>query len=36
MRGRQGRVEDLATGSHPISGSTLYLLNKHDKHYLRA
>ena len=33
----KGEIEDLATGEiHPISDGTLYLLNKHDKHYLRA
>lgn len=33
----KGEIEDLATGDiHPISDGTLYLLNKHDKHYLRA
>ncbi len=33
----KGEIEDLATGEiHPISDGTLYLLNKHEKHYLRA
>ena len=33
----KGEIEDLETGEiHPISDGTLYLLNKHDKHYLRA
>lgn len=33
----KGEIEDLETGEiHPISDGTLYLLNKHDRHYLRA
>lgn len=33
----KGEVEDLETGEiHPISDGTLYLLNKHERHYLRA
>lgn len=33
----QGEIEDLATGKiHPITPGTLYVLNKHDKHILRA
>jgi L-ectoine synthase len=32
-----GEIEDIATGDvHPIAPGTLYILNKHDKHYLRA
>jgi L-ectoine synthase len=33
----KGEIEDLETGEiHPISDGTLYLLNKHERHYLRA
>ena len=33
----KGEVEDLTTGKiHPITDGTLYLLNGHEKHYLRA
>jgi len=33
----KGEIEDLETGKiHPISEGTLYLLNNHEKHYLRA
>ncbi len=33
----QGEIEDLATGKiHPITPGTLYVLDKHDKHILRA
>ncbi|ADZ90810.1 ectoine synthase [Marinomonas mediterranea] len=36
MSGR-GEVEDLATGEkHPITPGTVYILDKHDKHMLRA
>lgn len=36
MSGR-GSIEDLAVGKvHPISPGTLYVLNNHDKHILRA
>lgn len=32
-----GSIEDLAAGKvHPISPGTLYVLNNHDKHILRA
>lgn len=33
----KGEIEDLETGEiHPIEDGTLYLLNNHDRHYLRA
>lgn len=33
----KGEIEDLATGKiHPIAPGTLYILDKHDKHILRA
>lgn len=33
----EGEIEDLGTGQiHPIRTGTLYALNKHDKHILRA
>ncbi|MGJ8686071.1 MAG: ectoine synthase [Spongiibacteraceae bacterium] len=33
----EGEVETLADGKkHPISAGTLYILDKHDKHVLRA
>jgi len=33
----KGEVEDLATGEkHPIGPGTIYILDKHDKHMLRA
>ncbi|NEN94720.1 MAG: ectoine synthase [Moorea sp. SIO3I7] len=32
-----GEIEDIETGEiHPISDGTLYFLNKHERHYLRA
>ena len=32
-----GEIEDLATGErHPIQAGTLYLLDRHDRHILRA
>ena len=35
--GGEGEIEDLATGEiHPIRDGTLYLLNNHDDHLLRA
>ena len=35
--GGKGEIEDLTTGEiHPIADGTLYLLNGHEKHYLRA
>lgn len=35
--GGEGEVEDLATGiTHPIRDGTLYALNQHDRHKLRA
>jgi len=35
--GGKGEIEDLETGEiHPISNGALYLLNNHEKHYLRA
>lgn len=35
--GGKGEIEDLATGEiHPITDGTMYALNNHDKHYLRA
>lgn len=33
----KGEIEDLATGEkHPIEPGTVYMLNKHDEHILRA
>jgi len=33
----KGEIEDLGTGEiHPISDGTMYALNTHEKHYLRA
>lgn len=33
----EGEIEDLGTGEvHPIRSGTLYALNKHDRHILRA
>jgi L-ectoine synthase len=33
----KGEIEDLETGiTHPIEDGTLYLLNKHERHWLRA
>ncbi len=33
----EGSIEDLATGEiHPIEPGVIYLLDKHDKHILRA
>lgn len=33
----EGEIEDATTGEiHPIRPGTLYVLNKHDRHYLRA
>lgn len=33
----EGEVEDLATGKvHPITAGTIYILDKNDKHVLRA
>jgi L-ectoine synthase len=33
----KGEIEDLESGEiHPISEGTLYLLDQHEKHYLRA
>jgi len=35
--GGEGEIEDLATGEiHPIRDGTLYALNAHDRHKLRA
>jgi len=35
--GGEGEIEDLATGIiHPIRDGTLYALNQHDRHKLRA
>lgn len=35
--GGEGEIEDLKTGEiHPISDGTMYLLNNHDQHLLRA
>ena len=35
--GGRGEIEDLKTGEiHPISDGTLYALNEHDRHLLRA
>jgi Ectoine synthase. len=35
--GGEGEIEDLATGiTHPIRDGTLYALNQHDRHKLRA
>ncbi|MFW8564802.1 ectoine synthase [Orrella sp. 11846] len=33
----EGEIEDVATGKvHPITPGTLYILNDHDRHFLRA
>ena len=32
----EGEVEDMAGNVHPIVPGTMYALDKHDKHYLRA
>ena len=32
----EGEVEDQSKQIHPISPSTMYALDRHDKHYLRA
>lgn len=33
----KGEIEDLETGEiHPINAGTVYLLNNHERHYLRA
>ena len=35
--GGRGEIEELESGKvHPISDGTMYALNDHDKHYLRA
>ena len=35
--GGRGEIEDLATGEvHPIEDGTIYALDKHDEHLLRA
>lgn len=35
--GGRGEIEDLETGViHPISDGTMYALNGHERHYLRA
>ncbi|WP_419798732.1 MAG: ectoine synthase [Terasakiella sp.] len=35
--GGEGEIEDLSDGKiHPISDGTMYALNGHEKHYLRA
>jgi L-ectoine synthase len=35
--GGEGEIEDLETGeTHPISDGTMYALNGHERHYLRA
>jgi L-ectoine synthase len=35
--GGEGEIEDLETGqTHKISDGTMYALNEHDRHYLRA
>lgn len=35
--GGRGEIEDLTTGTvHPITDGTMYALNGHEKHYLRA
>lgn len=35
--GGEGEIEDLETGIiHPISDGTMYALNGHERHYLRA
>lgn len=35
--GGEGEIEDLESGQvHPISDGTLYALNHHERHYLRA
>ncbi|MBP9907113.1 MAG: ectoine synthase [Rhodoferax sp.] len=32
----EGEVEDMAGTRYPIQPGTIYVLNEHDKHYLRA
>jgi L-ectoine synthase len=32
----EGEVEDMAGNVHPIVPGTMYALDEHDKHYLRA
>jgi len=33
----EGEIEEVATGKiHPIAPGTMYALNEHDRHYLRA
>jgi L-ectoine synthase len=32
----EGEVEDMQGNVHPIKVGTMYALDKHDKHYLRA
>jgi L-ectoine synthase len=33
----KGEIKDLATGEiHPLEAGTIYALNEHDKHVLRA
>lgn len=35
--GGEGEIEDLETGEvHPLSDGTMYALNGHERHYLRA
>lgn len=35
--GGEGEIEDIETGkTHPISNGTMYALNKHERHFLRA
>lgn len=35
--GGEGEIEDLETGEvHPITDGTMYALNKHERHFLRA
>ena len=35
--GGEGEIEDLETGEiHPLSDGTVYALNGHERHYLRA
>lgn len=35
--GGEGEIEDLASGQiHPVSAGTVYALDQHDKHILRA
>lgn len=35
--GGEGEIEDVETGkTHPVSDGTMYALNKHERHFLKA